>query len=193
MPLKNEISYNAMLAGNVQDKKMDIAREFFEAMPCRKIISWTTMITGYCQNGGIAQARKLFDVMPQRNCVSWAAIIAGYAQNEHFEEALNMFVEMKRDGENSNSTDEANNVFEGIEEKDVVSWNIKIAGYARHEFGRQALILFESKKKAGVKPDEITMLCACMNRYHQYFIFYPVWFLGGISLGSVNWKGLGWN
>ncbi|BAT72646.1 Pentatricopeptide repeat-containing protein [Vigna angularis] len=227
MPVKNEISYNAMLAGYVQDKKMDIARQLFEAMPCRNISSWNTMITGYCQNGCITQAKKLFDVMPQRDCVSWAAIITGYAQNEHFEEALNMFVEMKRDGENSNrstfscalstcadiaalelgkqvhgqvvkagfetgcfvgnallgmyfkcgSTDEANNVFEGIEEKDVVSWNTMIAGYARHGFGGQALILFESMKKTGVKPDEITMvgvLSACshsglIDRGTEYF------------------------
>ncbi|XP_027342454.1 pentatricopeptide repeat-containing protein At4g02750-like [Abrus precatorius] len=227
MPVKNEISYNAMLAGYVQHKKMEMARELFEAMPCRNIASWNTMITGYGQNGGIAQARKLFDLMPQRDCVSWAAIIAGYAQNGHYEEALNMFVEMKRDGESSNrstfscalstcadiaalelgkqvhgqvvktgfetgsfvgnalvamyfkcgSTGEANDVFEGIEEKDIVSWNTMIAGYARHGFGRLALVVFESMKKAGVKPDEITMvgvLSACshsglIDRGTEYF------------------------
>ncbi|KAK7320195.1 hypothetical protein RJT34_04931 [Clitoria ternatea] len=227
MPVKNEISYNAMIAGYVQHKKMDMARELFEATPCWNISSWNTMITGYGQNEGVAQARKLFDMMPQRDSVSWAAIIAGYAQNGHYEEAINMFVEMKRDGESSNrstfscalstcadiaalelgkqvhgqvvktgfetgcfvgnallgmylkcgTTDEANNVFEGIEDKDIVSWNTMIAGYARHGFGRQALMIFESMKKAGVKPDEITMvgvLSACshaglIDRGTKYF------------------------
>jgi pentatricopeptide repeat protein len=183
------------------------------------------MITGYSQNGDIAQARKLFDMMPQRDCVSWAAIIAGYAQSGHYEEALNMFVEIKRDGESLNratfgcalstcadiaalelgkqihgqavktgyetgcfvgnallamyfkcgSIDEANDVFEGIEEKDVVSWNTMLAGYARHGFGRQALMIFDSMKTTGVKPDEITMVYILYISYPFRLLFrvYP--------------------
>jgi pentatricopeptide repeat protein len=33
-----------------------------------------------------------------------------------------------------------------------------LAGYARHGFGRQALLVFDSMKTAGFKPDEITMV-----------------------------------
>nr|KYP67466.1 Pentatricopeptide repeat-containing protein At4g02750 family [Cajanus cajan] len=227
MPHRNSISWNGLLAAYVHNGRLEEARGLFESQSEWELISWNCLMGGYVKRNMLAQARILFDMMPQRDCVSWAAIIAGYAQNGLYEEALNMFVEMKRDGESSNrstyscalstcadiaalelgkqvhgqvvkagfetgcfvgnallgmyfkcgSTDEANDVFEGIEEKDVVSWNTMIAGYARHGFGRQALVLFESMEKAGVKPDEITMvgvLSACshsglIDRGTEYF------------------------
>ena len=46
---------------------------------------------------------------------------------------------------------------EGIQQKDIISWNTMSAGYARHGFGRQALPVFDSMKIAGFIPDEITM------------------------------------
>ncbi|KAK7320196.1 hypothetical protein RJT34_04932 [Clitoria ternatea] len=227
LPQKREMLYNAMITGYVRCNKMDLARELFEAMPCRSTCSWNIMISGFGQNGDIAQARNFFDMMPQHDSVSWAAIIVGYSQNRHYEEAMNMLVKMKRDGESLNrstlccalstcadiaalelgkqvhgqvvktgyengclvgnalvgmyckcgSIDEAYNGFEGIQHKDIVSWNTMLAGYARHGFGRLALTLFESMITTGVKPDEITMvgvLSACShtgltNKGTEYF------------------------
>ncbi|WMV22125.1 hypothetical protein MTR67_015510 [Solanum verrucosum] len=103
MPEKNEVSWNPMIAGYVQSKRMDLARE---AMPCKNISSWNTMITGYAQNGDVTRARILLDCMPNR--------IASPGQQLLLE---------------------AYDVFEEIAEKDVVSWNTMIIGYARHEFG----------------------------------------------------------
>ncbi|XP_027918714.1 pentatricopeptide repeat-containing protein At4g02750-like [Vigna unguiculata] len=216
MPQRREMSYNTMIAGYVQYKRIDMARKLFDAMPFPNTGSWNIMISCYCQGGDVAQARNLFDAMPERDSVSWAAIIAGYAQNCHYEEAMNMLVEMKRDGEGLNRStfccalstcadiaalelgkqvhgqavktgyengclvgnalvgmyckcgciDEAYEVFQGIQHKDIVSWNTMLSGYARHGFGRLALTVFESMITAGVKPDEITMvgvLSACSH------------------------------
>ncbi|GMN46268.1 hypothetical protein TIFTF001_015450 [Ficus carica] len=227
MPVKNPVSWNAIIAGYVRCKRMDVARELFEAMPCRSVSSWNTMLTGYAQSGGIAQARFIFDRMPQRDSISWAAMIAGYAQNGYGEDALQLFVEMKREGERltrssytcalstcaeiaalelgtqlhgrlvkagfetgcyvgnallvmyskCGSIEEAYNVFKEIEEKDIVSWNTMIAGYARHGFGKEALTVFESMKAMGIIPDDVTMvgvLSACshtglVERGRRYF------------------------
>ncbi|PON37643.1 DYW domain containing protein [Parasponia andersonii] len=208
MPVKNPVSWNAIISGYVRCKRMDIARELFEAMPCRNISSWNTMLTGYAQSGDVAQARFIFDRMPQRDSISWAAMIAGYAQNSHSDEALQLFVEMKREGERltrssytcalstcaeigalelgkqlhgrlvkagfesgcyvgnallvmyskCGSIEEAYDVFEEIQQKDTVSWNTMIAGYARHGFGKEALVIFESMKAAGIIPDDVTMV-----------------------------------
>lgn len=48
----------------------------------------------------------------------------------------------------------------------TVSWNTIIVGYARHGFGKEALRIFESMTRSGVKPDEVTMvgvLSACSH------------------------------
>lgn len=40
--------------------------------------------------------------------------------------------------------EEAYDVFGGILDKDTVSWNMMIIGYAKHGFGKEALKLFKS-------------------------------------------------
>ncbi|KAK1565612.1 hypothetical protein Q3G72_030760 [Acer saccharum] len=64
------------------------------------------------------------------------------------------------------SVEEAYHAFEEISDKDVVSWNTMIAGYSRHGFGKEALMLFESMKTFGVRPDDVTLvgvLSACSH------------------------------
>nr|GEV63002.1 pentatricopeptide repeat-containing protein At4g02750 [Tanacetum cinerariifolium] len=209
-------------------KRIDVAKEFFDWMPCKNVSLWNTMITGFAQSGFIDIARDLFDKMLQRDCISWGAIISGYAHLGHNGEALRLFVEMKRSGEKANRSifsfilstcaditalelgfqlhaqlvkvglrsgwyvgnallsmyckcgniDEANAIFEEVSDKDIVSWNTIIAGYARHGFGQEALRIFESMKKSGVKPDQVTMvgvLSACshsglVDRGTHYFL-----------------------
>ncbi|KAG2598795.1 hypothetical protein PVAP13_5KG395100 [Panicum virgatum] len=62
--------------------------------------------------------------------------------------------------------EEAHNAFEEMEERDVVSWNTMIAGYARHGFGKEALEVFDTMRKTSTKPDDITLvgvLAACSH------------------------------
>ncbi|KAL0464166.1 UNVERIFIED_CONTAM: Pentatricopeptide repeat-containing protein [Sesamum latifolium] len=199
MPEKNVVSWNAMIAGYVQSKNMELAGELFEAMPCRNVSSWNTMITGYAQNGDIARARSLFNRMPHRDCISWASIIAGYAQTGDIHVLISLLLSLaskymdvllKQDMSLAatwamlfspcivgGSIDEAYEVFQRIEDKDVVSWNTIIIGYARHGFGEEALKHFESMKQASIQPDEVTMvgvLSACshtglVDRGRYYF------------------------
>lgn len=54
MPEKNSVSWNAIIAGYSQCKRMDIARKLFDEMPFKNVSSWNTMIIGYAQSGDIA-------------------------------------------------------------------------------------------------------------------------------------------
>lgn len=56
--------------------------------------------------------------------------------------------------------DEARNLFDNLPSKDIVSWGAMIAGYAQHKCGLPALELFEKMQKEGLKPTNITFLCA---------------------------------
>ena len=51
----------------------------------------------------------------------------------------------------------AHMVFERLEEKDLISWNIIITNYAQWKFYRLAILAFLQMRRAGVEPDEFTM------------------------------------
>ncbi|KAL2490588.1 Pentatricopeptide repeat-containing protein [Abeliophyllum distichum] len=62
---------------------------------------------------------------------------------------------------------EAKTVFDEMKfQKDVISWNAMIGGFASHGFAKEALELFESMKQFGVRPTYITfisVLSACAH------------------------------
>ena len=66
------------------------------------------------------------------------------------------------------SINEAYEIFEKIEDKNVISWTTLIVGYARHGLGQEALQLFESMKLASIKPNDITMV---NFNYIVFFVF----------------------
>ena len=54
---------------------------------------------------------------------------------------------------------EAQEVFEQLPVRDVVSWNTVIGGYAERGYGREALNCFEHMESEGLSPDGVTFLC----------------------------------
>ncbi|CAL2272397.1 unnamed protein product [Prunus armeniaca] len=56
------------------------------------------------------------------------------------------------------SIEDANEIFNGMNTRDCVSWNAIISAYALHGEGNRALSLFEDMKEEGFSPDEITLL-----------------------------------
>ncbi|KAA0049341.1 pentatricopeptide repeat-containing protein [Cucumis melo var. makuwa] len=53
----------------------------------------------------------------------------------------------------------ARKVFDGMLERNVVSWTSLICGYSRTEFSREAVALFFQMIEAGVRPNSVTMVC----------------------------------
>lgn len=54
--------------------------------------------------------------------------------------------------------DDARRVFDGIVEKDLVSWNSMISGYSKMGFARKAVGLFVEMRKRGFVPDEMSLV-----------------------------------
>lgn len=52
----------------------------------------------------------------------------------------------------------ARNVFDEMEERDLVSWNSIISGYSRLGFAAEAMEMFEDMRKGGFEPDEMTLV-----------------------------------
>ncbi|XP_045820146.1 pentatricopeptide repeat-containing protein At4g02750 [Trifolium pratense] len=196
MPCRNISSWNTMITGYSQNGDIAQARKLFNMMPQRDCVSWAAIIAGYAQSGHYEEALHMFVEIKRdgeslnratfgcalSTCADIAALelgkqIHGQAVKTGYETGCFVGNALLAMYFKCGSIDEANDVFEGIEEKDVVSWNTMLAGYARHGFGRQALMIFDSMKTTGVKADEITMvgvLAACshnglLERGTEYF------------------------
>ncbi|KAF8378631.1 hypothetical protein HHK36_029980 [Tetracentron sinense] len=196
MPCRNISSWNTMITGYAQSSEIDRAWSLFNEMPRHDSISWAAIIAGYAQNGCSEEALRLFIEMKRdgermnrstftcalSTCADIAAldlgkqvhgrlVKAGYEMGCYVGNALlSMYCKC-------GSIDEAYTVFEGMTQKDVVTWNTMITGYARHGFGKEALKVFESMRLTSINPDDVTMvgvLSACshtglVNKGTEYF------------------------
>ncbi|KAK2975454.1 hypothetical protein RJ640_007800 [Escallonia rubra] len=196
MPCRNVSSWNTMVTGYAESGDIAHAREFFNMMPQRDCISWAAIIAGYAHIGHSEEALRLFLDMKRDgerlNMSTLTCILSTCANIAALELGKQMHGRLVKAGFGSGcyvgnallamyckcgDIEEAHDVFKGISEKDVVSWNTIIAGFARHGFGKEALNLFESMKRAGIKPDDVTMvgvLSACshtglVERGTEYF------------------------
>jgi pentatricopeptide repeat protein len=64
------------------------------------------------------------------------------------------------------SVEDARGVFDGMQKRDVVSWNAMIAGYSRQNLHEDAFSLFDEMQAAGIVPTKFTMtsiLGACCS------------------------------
>ncbi|KAL7241605.1 hypothetical protein ACSBR1_014243 [Camellia fascicularis] len=55
-------------------------------------------------------------------------------------------------------------VFDMMQDRNVKSWTVLICGSAQHDYGKEALFMFEMMKEVGVRPNELTftgVLSAC--------------------------------
>ncbi|KVI11791.1 hypothetical protein Ccrd_009794 [Cynara cardunculus var. scolymus] len=185
MPCKNVSSWNTMITGFAQSSLIDLARDLFDKMPRRDCISWGAIIAGYAHLGHNEEALRLFVEMKRdgekANRSIFSCILSTCAEITSLELGNQLHAQLFKVGLGSGwyvgnallamyckcgNIDQAYIIFEEIADKDIVSWNTIIAGYARHGFGKEALRIFESMKRSGVKPDEVTMvgvLSACSH------------------------------
>ncbi|XP_078437380.1 tetratricopeptide repeat (TPR)-like superfamily protein isoform X2 [Wolffia australiana] len=141
---KDPVAANSLLSGYLRCGNFGRAVLVFAGMTVRDVVSWSSMVDGYCKKGMIEEARRTFDSMPEKNVVSWTTIIRGYMKAGLYEEGMQTFVSMRRDGTSVNAvtlsvildacaeaerSSDARRVFEGMEDKDLVSWNSMLGGY----------------------------------------------------------------
>ncbi|RZC48713.1 hypothetical protein C5167_017145 [Papaver somniferum] len=159
------------------------SQRLFEESPLLDEISWNSMISGYSKAGFIRHARRLFDSMPKKDVVSWGAMISGYAQHEQYEETLELFHDMQlgevKPDESTNNDIKINpilgatlidmylksgcvqnamEVFNGMEEKGVSTWNALIMGLAVNGSVEVSFEKFSEMQRCGVEPNDVTFL-----------------------------------
>ncbi|XP_020702151.1 pentatricopeptide repeat-containing protein At4g02750 [Dendrobium catenatum] len=185
MPCKNISSWNTMVTGYAQVGMIEKARSIFDKINDRDPISWSAMIAGYAQSGHSEEALQLFIEMGRSGermnrssftcafstCADIAVLECGMQVHGRLVKAgyglgcfvgnalLSMYFKC-------GNIDEAYKAYEEISQKDVVTWNTMIVGYARHGFGDKALESFDLMRTTEMKPDNVTLvgvLSACSH------------------------------
>lgn len=160
--------------------EMALARHAFDTMTERNVVSWTAIIQASAQHGQSDAAFELYNQMLQtgilpnavtfvsvlNSCITPQALARGRELHSHIKErgleteifVANALITMYC---KCGSVEEAREVFDGMTQRDVVSWSAMIAGYAQsgyQESLNQAFHLLERMRQAGVLPNKITFM-----------------------------------
>ncbi|RWW89748.1 hypothetical protein BHE74_00001217 [Ensete ventricosum] len=158
---------------------VEMARRLFDGEQAeeRDTVTWNAMIAGYTQSGqtelATAVLRKMLKECRTPNAVTLASILPacspvggiragrevhGFAVRGYVDE--NVFVGTalidmySRCGQISC----AERMFDGMVEKNTVTYTTMLSGFGQHGLGEKALTLFSSMREAGVRPDGITFV-----------------------------------
>ncbi|KAK7272215.1 hypothetical protein RJT34_28688 [Clitoria ternatea] len=162
----------ALMVALSRCKEMDDAFSLFSLMQGgQSVVSWTAMISGYLQNGGTNQAVNLFSQMRREgvkpNHFTYSAILT--VQHTVFVSEIHAEV-IKTNYEKSSSVgtalldayvkigniSDATEVFDVIDEKDIIAWSAMLAGYAQAGETEAAAKIFHQLTREGIKPNEFT-------------------------------------
>jgi len=160
-------------SGNLVD-----ACQVFDKMPERNAVSWTTLIAGYAQDGCHIEAMKLFSQMNREgipsDCFSLSSVLhasSGAAAVEPGKQLHAHILKLVLEGDvfvGSALVDmyvkcakmkDAQQVFENMPKRNVVSWTAMISGYAQNGHGEEAFKLFSQMLRVGVQMNLVTFAC----------------------------------
>ncbi|XP_038689062.1 pentatricopeptide repeat-containing protein At3g57430, chloroplastic [Tripterygium wilfordii] len=174
--------------------EVDSGRRVFDSILERKVAIWNAMISGYAQNENDEEALKLFiemeavagigpnattmasvlpafvrsDAFHDKECIHGYAIKRGLEKDKYVQNALvDMYARLGR-------LDTSKTIFDGMEGRDIVSWNTLITGYVMCRRHADALILlhemqrldkinededfYKNEKQGPLKPNAVTLM-----------------------------------
>lgn len=186
METRDVYTWTSMVNGYAKCGDLESARSFFDQTPHKNAVSWSAMIAGYSQNNNPKESLKLFHEMigeglvPMEHtlvsvlsaCGQLSCLNLGNWIHQHFVVGnrkplgvtlANALVDMYA---KCGSIDAAAEVFSAMLERNLISWNSMIAGYAANGRAKQAIDVFNQMRNMGFKPDNITfvsLLTACSH------------------------------
>ncbi|KFK39938.1 hypothetical protein AALP_AA3G309500 [Arabis alpina] len=195
MPIRNVIAETSMIRGYAMAASTKAARLMFTKMKERNIVSWNALISGYTQNGENEEALNLFRLLKRESVCpthyTFANVLKACADLAELHLGMQAHVHVLKHGFKFQSGEEADIfvgnslidmyvkcgcvedgylVFRKMMERDCVSWNAMIIGFAQNGYGNEALELFREMLDSGEKPDHITMIGVLSACGHAGFV-----------------------
>lgn len=184
--LKNSFAVTSMIVGYAAIGNMSEARRLFDSLSEKNSVVWSAMISGYVkiqQSDGVLELfsqlmekdAKDYDALLFVNllgaCTAHAIVDPGKQIHAYMmrigiemgEKVVTALVDMYSKCGNISY---AERVFQRLESRDLVLYNVMIAGYAHHRYEYEALRLFEEMLEKGLRPDAVTfvaILSACRH------------------------------
>lgn len=186
MPVKDIISWTAMITTFSQIGNVEKAREYFDKMPERNVITWNSMLATYFQNGFWEEGLKLY--IPMRRLEvkpDWVTLVTSISACSDLavlKLGVQVIAQAEKLGFISNVSvknsiitlysrcgriEEAKRVFDSISDKNLITWNAIMAGYAQNGEGRKVIDVFENMLKTDCEPDHISFVSVLSGCNHS--------------------------
>ncbi|KAJ4971636.1 hypothetical protein NE237_004735 [Protea cynaroides] len=154
MPVKNVVSWTAIIDGFAQDLQVEKCMELYHQMRRFNLkpndFTFVSLLRACTGCGSLGKGRTA-------HC---QAIHMGLCSFVHVANALiSMYSKC-------GIIKEAFYVFEEMQARDIISWNSLIAGYAQHGLAEPAISLFKEMEQQKIQPDAITFLAVLSSCRH---------------------------
>ncbi|XP_010062161.2 pentatricopeptide repeat-containing protein At3g09040, mitochondrial isoform X2 [Eucalyptus grandis] len=183
----DQVAFVTVISAYVGAGNLEGGRELFSQMPNPNVVAWNVMISGHAQRGYEVEALHFFEQMRRAGIKSTrstlGSILSAIGALGAIECGLLVHAEAIKQGLSSNvyvgsslismyakcgRMEAAMNVFDALEEKNVVLWNAMLGGFAQNGYASEVVQLFTQMKRYGFQPDEYTYTsilsaCACLE------------------------------
>ncbi|XP_022154323.1 pentatricopeptide repeat-containing protein At4g39952, mitochondrial isoform X3 [Momordica charantia] len=180
--IKNSIIENVSIANSLLDMygksgNLTTAWRIFHRTQQRDIISWNTLISSYKQSGHPAEAIVLFDEMIKNNlkpnAITCVIVLSACAHLASLDKGERIHQYIRENGYGTDITirtslidmyakcgelETSRKLFNAVEERDVILWNVMISSYGMHGHAESAIEIFELMEESNVKPNSLTFL-----------------------------------
>ena len=176
---------NALVHMYAKSGSIEDAAVVFDRMKGRNLITWNVMIGAYAGSGWGVEAYDLYLKMRkegfQPDAVTYVSLLNDCGSTGALEWVKDVHEHILEEGHESDvrvgnalvhmyaksgSIEDAQLVFERMEDSDVMTWNIMIGGLGQHGRGQDALELFRKMKTDGLVPDSysfVALFSACSH------------------------------
>eukprot|EP00253_Pinus_taeda_P001269 PITA_01269 len=173
----NIFMYNKLIIMYTKCASLEDARHVFDKMYERNAVSWSSVIGGYVTQGQYEEALALFYKMREdrgikadnfvfppvlKACGGLSALQEGKEVHDYIAASglerdvfvENSLVEMYA---TCKSIENAEQVFDKMPERNLVSWNVMISGFAQNGCREKAMRVFREMQVGGMKPNAVTI------------------------------------
>ncbi|KAI5678977.1 hypothetical protein M9H77_09927 [Catharanthus roseus] len=195
--------------------EFNMAHRIFIGMPSRDLGCWNAVISGFCQNGNFVEALTILDEMrleginmdsmtvssilpvcSQNGDIKQGMLIHAYAIKQGLEFDVFVSNALIKMYANSGELQQAQEIFDRMLSRDLVSWNSLIAGYEQNNQPDLAIRFFHKMLVDGsIQPDLLTLVSLassfaqtrdllCSKSIHGY-ILRRCWISNDVKIGNA--------